>query len=91
MYRGNGVSLYTVKRLKKKIMEQAVFNPAQLRILHMMSYIKTPNELESLENVIAQYFAKKVDVGIDALCDSGFITLDTIESWGNEHLRISSK
>lgn len=72
-------------------MEQTVFNPAQLRILHMMSCIKTPHELESLENVIAQYFAKKVDVGIDALCDSGSITLDTIESWGNEHLRISSK
>lgn len=66
-------------------MEQTVFNPAQMRILHMMSFIKTQEELDKLENVISQYFAKKVDVGMDALCNSGVITLDTIEGWGNEH------
>ena len=27
----------------------------------------------------------------DELCDNGSITLDTIESWGNEHLRTSGK
>ncbi len=72
-------------------MEQAVLNPAQKKILHMMSFIKTPQELDNLENVISQYFANKVDAGIDALCDSGAITLDTIEGWGDEHLRISYK
>jgi|GEM_PF-87076 len=72
-------------------MEQTVFNPAQMKILQMMSYIKTPQELDNLENVLSQYFAKKVDEGIDELCDNGSITLDTIESWGNEHLRTSGK
>ncbi len=70
-------------------MEQTVFNPAQMRILHMMSFIKTPEELDNLENAISQYFAKKVDAGMDALCNSGAITLDTIEGWGDEHLRTS--
>ena len=70
-------------------MEQTVFNPAQMRILHMMSFIKTPQELEDLENVISQYFAQKVDADLDALCDSGAITVDTIEEWGKEHMRIS--
>ena len=42
-------------------MEQTVFNPAQKKILQMMSYIKTPQELENLENVLSQYFAMKVD------------------------------
>ena len=32
-------------------MEQTVFNPAQMKILQMMSYIKTPQELDNLENV----------------------------------------
>lgn len=41
------------------IMEQTVLNPAQMRILHMMSYIKTPQELNNLEEVLTQYFAKK--------------------------------
>ena len=73
------------------IMERTVLNPAQMRILHMMSYIKTPQELNNLEEVLTQYFAKKVDEGIDELCDNGSISLDTIEEWGNEHLRASRK
>lgn len=72
-------------------MERTVFNPAQMKILRMMSFINTPKELESLENVISQYFAKKVDVDIDALCEKGDITLDTIEEWGKEHLRTTTK
>ena len=55
-------------------MEQTVFNPAQMKILQMMSYIKTPQELDNLENVLSLYFAKKVDEGVDELCDNGSIT-----------------
>ena len=80
-----------VELLIENRMEQTVFNPAQMKILQMMAYIKIPLELDNLENVLSQYFAKKVDEGIDELCDNGSITLDTIESWGNEHLRTSRK
>ncbi len=73
------------------IMEHTVFNEAQMKILHMMSYIKTPQQLDNFENAISQYFAKKVDEDMDELCQNGTITLDTIEEWGNEHLRIPSK
>ena len=44
-------------------MEQTVFNPAQMRILHMMSFIKTPQQLDNLENAISQYFAQKLMQG----------------------------
>ena len=80
-----------VELLIENRMEQTVFNSAQMKILQMMSYIKTPQELDNLANVLSQYFAKKMDEGIDELCDNGSITLDTIESWGNEHLRTSGK
>ena len=80
-----------VERLIENRMEQTVFNATQMKILQMMSYIKTPQELDNLENVLSQYFAKKVDEGIDEWCNSGSITLDTIENWGNEHLRTSGK
>ena len=73
------------------IMEHTVFHEAQMKILHMMSYIKTPQQFDNFENAISQYFAKKVDEDMDELCQNGTITLDTIEEWGNEHLRISSK
>ena len=63
-----------VERLIENKMEQTVFNPAQKKILQMMSYIKTPQELDNLENVLSLYFDKKVDEGIDELCDNGSIT-----------------
>ena len=34
---------------------------------------------------------KKADEGLDMLCKNGTITLDTIEKWGEEHMRISRK
>lgn len=69
-------------------MEHTVFNESQMKILHMMSYIKTPQLLDNFKNAISQYFAKKVDEDMDELCQNGTITLDTIEEWGNEHLRM---
>ena len=52
------------------IMEHTVFNEAQMKILHMMSYIKTPQQLDNFENAISQYFAKKVDEDMDELCQN---------------------
>lgn len=72
-------------------MKRTVFNNAQLHLLRMMSYIKTDEELNDLQNVISDYFAKKVDADIDILCEEGFITEATIESWGKEHLRTAYK
>ena len=71
-------------------MERTVFNPAQMEFLQLMSYIKTPQELDNLENVLSQYFAKKVDEGIDELCDNGSITPYTIDSRRNKKLRASA-
>lgn len=72
-------------------MERTVFNNAQLHLLHMMSYIKTDDELNDLQNVISDYFAKKVDAELDGLCEAGVINEATIESWGKEHLRTAYK
>ena len=55
-------------------MEKTVFNPAQMRILHLMSFVKTEKEMRNLEEVISNYFAQKADEGIDRLCDEGKIT-----------------
>ena len=73
-------------------MEQtAVFNQAQMHILQMLSYMKTPEELEELQNVISDYFAKKVDDEMDMLCEQGVVNSQTIEEWGKEHLRTTYK
>ena len=68
-------------------METTYFNPAQQRLLHLMSYIKTEEELDGLEKALKKYFASKVDEGMDALCEQGLITPENIDEWGQEHLR----
>jgi hypothetical protein len=71
--------------------EPTVFNPAQMKLLHMMSFVKTDEELDNLQQAVSSYFLGKVDEEMDKLWDSGDITLDTIESWGNEHMRTAYK
>ena len=69
-------------------MEQTIFNPAQKRILHMLSFINTPKELTLMrmffQSILQRKFMRKWTSSA-----SGTITLDTIESWNNEHLRKS--
>jgi hypothetical protein len=70
---------------------QTIFNSAQLKILQMMSYIKTDEELEELQNVLSDYYAKKVDKEMDSLWENGIINEKTIEQWGKEHMRTPYK
>lgn len=70
---------------------QTVFNPAQMKLLQMMSYIKTDEELEELQSVLSDYFAKKVDREMDELWHKGIISEQTIEQWGKEHMRTPYK
>lgn len=72
-------------------MEATVFNSAQLQLLEMMSFVKSEKALADLKQVISDYFAKKVDKEMDALWETGEITLDTIEQWGKEHMRTPYK
>ena len=43
-------------------------------MLHMMSYIRTPEELEALERVLSEYFAKRVDEEMDKLWEEGKVS-----------------
>ena len=60
-------------------METTVFTPAQQRILQMMSYVKSDEEFADIEDLLSNYFAKKVDDELDALCEEGQITPAVIE------------
>ena len=50
---------------KATIMETTVFTPAQQRILQMMSYVKSDEEFADIEDLLSNYFAKKVDDELD--------------------------
>ena len=64
---------------------QTVFNQAQLDLLDMMSFVKSPHMLSELMQVI--YFAKQADEEIDRLWEDGILNEDKVESFRHLHER----
>ena len=56
-------------------------NQAQMQLLDMMSFVKTPEALSDLNKVISDYFARKVDEEMNKLWNEGFITIETVNIW----------
>jgi len=72
-------------------MEYTVFTPAQKHILQMMSYMKDDKQIDELDRILSDYYAKRVDNELDSLVADGIITPEVIENWGEEHLRTPYK
>ena len=60
---------------------------AQLELMNAINSISSESELNEFRNMLARYFAQKAQKAIDALWDEGVINSDTIEEWGEEHMR----
>ncbi len=67
--------------------EVATLNQAQMQILDMMSFVKTPEALKDLKQVISDYFAQKADAEMNKLWDNGILTEERIESFRHLHER----
>ena len=74
-------------------MIQQVFslNQAQLQLLDMMSFIKTPEALRDLNKVISDYFVKKADEEMAKMWNEGTLNEEKIESFRNIHERAAYK
>ena len=66
-------------------------NQAQLQLLDMMSFIKTPEALRDLNKVISDYFVKKADEEMTKLWNEGTRNEEKIESFRNIHERTAYK
>ena len=64
-----------------------VFNPAQLSLLEMFSRVKTEEQLLEIKDVLAEYFAKKVEDGIAELESKGLWGREQSDAVAKEHLR----
>ena len=60
---------------------------ARLEVLNAVSCINSKEELDEFKNMLAHYFAEKAQKAIDTLWEDGSIDENTIEEWGNEHMR----
>lgn len=64
---------------------------AQMELMNAINSINSESELIEFRNMLAKYFADKAQKAIDALWDNGAINNDTIEEWGEEHMRTPYK
>lgn len=60
---------------------------AQLELMNAMNNINSEAELNELRDMVARFFAMKAQKAVDALWDEGVINEDSIEQWGEEHMR----
>ena len=68
-------------------MEATVFNPMQLQLLKMFSYVRSDSQLREIKKVLSDYFFNKVEEGMDALWESGEWSEEKNEAIMKEHLR----
>ena len=71
--------------------QQMTLSPAQIRILDMMSFVKTPAAIDELNHALADYFAKRIDEEIDEMWDKGILSDEKVESFRQLHERTPYK
>ena len=68
-------------------MAATVFNDAQVDILNMMQWVKSPETLADLKQAISDFFAKTVKEELDAMWASGALTQEKVDSFADLHER----
>jgi predicted 3-demethylubiquinone-9 3-methyltransferase (glyoxalase superfamily) len=72
-------------------MKTTVFNPAQMQLLEMMSFVKSDKALNGLKQAISDYFAAQAQEEIDRLWEKGDLNEDKVEGFRNLHERTPYK
>ena len=68
-------------------MAATVFNQAQLELLDMMQWVKSPEVLAELKQVISDFFAKKGQEELDAMWERGEMTEEKLKNFETLHER----
>ena len=76
---------------KSKYMNVTVFNPAQLQVLEMMSFVDSPEALAELKKAISDYFAKQAQMEIDRLWENGELNEEKVDKFHQLHERTPYK
>lgn len=65
----------------------STMNQAQLQLLDMLSFVKTPKALQDLNKVISDYFVKMADMEMNRMWNEGSLDEERIESFRHLHER----
>ena len=67
--------------------KEITLHQAKINLLQVMDSIQTVDEVQAIRALLANYYAQKVNEEMDRLWENGTINEQTIEEWGNEHMR----
>ncbi len=68
-------------------MAATVFNDAQIDLINMMQWVKSPEALADLKQAISDFFAKKVKDEMDRMWEQGEMTQEKVNSFATLHER----
>lgn len=68
-------------------MRATVFNPAQMQLLDMMSFVNSDKALEGLKQAISDYFAAQAQAEVDRLWETGELDENKVEGFRDLHER----
>lgn len=66
---------------------EMTLHEAKMDLLRVVDRIRTVDEVQAIRQVLANYYAQKVQEEMDRLWDNGTINEQVIEQWGKEHMR----
>ncbi|MBR5957017.1 MAG: hypothetical protein IKZ99_01495 [Salinivirgaceae bacterium] len=65
--------------------------PAQLNVLNLMSYIDTEAEQQELQEILLNFYRRKLDSLLLDFKSENNITQQTLDDWSNQHERTPYK
>lgn len=69
-------------------MEQELsLHQEKMNLLRVVDRMKTVDEVLQIRQLIADYYAQKVDEEMNRLWDNGTINEQVLEQWSTEHMR----
>ncbi|MBR5958658.1 MAG: hypothetical protein IKZ99_09870 [Salinivirgaceae bacterium] len=72
-------------------MEATVFNPTQLHLLKMFSRLDSEQDLKEVQQVLSDYYFKKVEKRAAEISKEKKWTPEMLETMANEHFRTPYK
>lgn len=72
-------------------MQTTVFNPIQLHLLKMFSYMKSEQELKEVQQVLSDYYFKRVEQRASEIYKQKGWTQETLNAMSDEHFRTPYK
>ena len=71
--------------------ERTVLNQAQLEFLQLLGHIKTKEELDELREVVCDFYARKIDEGMENLWQECKWSQEIMDNILNEDLHASRR